>query len=299
MKKKIIIVIIVVLIVLLAICFIHGLKKVTSVELKDYSVLEDGNKIKLTTIVTDSVGYTRGIKIKNEENKMYISFYSTFGLLNSKLGARNEFEIDVGSKCEKIYFDRGNDDYKIVLKKDEYTNEWSMIEDYNKEPEGFDDIPKELEVEEAVNRGYFVIDGKNGNSTIYNKDILDRFIENTSINSKDRKPDKIRIVTYNYDGYPVIYELEYKTFDEKYVNEENKEVNKTGYILTKDASRNEIEPKSLEINDDIPGNIYGIVVEENREFDVAIIKLALYGQINQETEPYKEIEIARYLLTEK
>lgn len=85
---------------------------------------------------------------------------------------------------------------------------------------GLEDLPEEISVEQAVEYGYFVIDGEN--NKVYNKDVLDRFVENTEMDAINRVADKIRIATYNVDGYPTIYDLEYKIFDEKYKNKERK-----------------------------------------------------------------------------
>jgi len=95
-----------------------------------------------------------------------------------------------------------------------------------------DNLPKEISIEYAIKEGYFVIN--NVDNKIYNKDILDRFIKNTEFNAKTRIADKIEIVVYNIDGYPTIYEIEY---------------NKKGYILTTDATRNNIIPREITKND--------------------------------------------------
>lgn len=99
------------------------------------------------------------------------------------------------------------------------------------------DLPEEIPLEYAINEGYFVYDGSKDNSVVYNKDVLDRFIINTRAGATNRIADKIRIIVYNYDGFPCVYDLEYKVFKETYINEEQKEVHKSGYILTTDDTR--------------------------------------------------------------
>lgn len=161
------------------------------------------------------------------------------------------------------------------------------------------DLPEEIPIEYAVNEGYFVYDGSKDNSIVYNKDVLDRFIINTRAGATNRIADKIRIVVYNYDGYPTIYDLEYKVFDESYINEQQKEVCKSGYILTTDDTRNNIIPRDIFVNDDIPGQYYGIKIIEDEGVNAASISLCLYAEINYSDtnkEPYKDIEIANYLL---
>ena len=304
MKKRIAVILTLVIIIILIILIATGFKKRSDVVLTDYSVSEDGTKLTLKVAVSSSMGYTRSLKIKQGGDNKYITFYSTFGGFNSKLGAKDTFDIEVDSMCSEIYFYKGDGGYNLVLEKDKTTNKWKQPEKYNEEDEeliGFTDIPQNFEVEDAIERGYFVIDGRKDKNKIYNKDVLDSFIENTNINSKNRKPDKIRIVNYNYDGYPTIYEVEYKVLDKKYINKEQQEANETGYVLTVDASRNNIMPRSIVVNDDIPGEFYGITVDEDVGINAAIIKLSLYAIIDyvEEVEPYKDIEITRYLLDDK
>ena len=166
-------------------------------------------------------------------------------------------------------------------------------------------IISDLPVEKAVEDGCFVIT----ENKIYNKDKLDSFIENTGINSKNRIEDSIRIVVYNHNNEPIIYDLEYRIYDEKYTIG-NEEVNKTGYILRTDASRvnswdnsmkyqESIETHQININDDIPGEFYGINLIEDKDRNVAKITLSLYAiidYVSEETVPYEEIEIASYSL---
>ena len=77
-----------------------------------------------------------------------------------------------------------------------------------------------------------------------------------------------------------------------------KKVNKTGYILKTDATRNNIIPRDLSINDDIPGQYYGIEIIEDPGVNAVSISLILYSEIDYSLEEklYKNIEITRYLL---
>ena len=174
----------------------------------------------------------------------------------------------------------------FITKKDKIINEVTETTNLTEEIKGFSDVPQNFEIEKAIESDYFVIDGRENSDKIYNKDILDRFIENTSINSTNRKPDKIRIANYNYSGYPTIYEIEYK---------------ETGYILTIDASRNNIVPKSITTNNNIPSDIYSITIEEDPGINAAIIKFSVYSKIDnaEDLEQYKDIEITRFLLDDK
>ncbi|MBP3254955.1 MAG: DUF4362 domain-containing protein [Clostridia bacterium] len=173
-------------------------------------------------------------------------------------------------------------------------NNETIIEE---EVEKLEPIP----MEDCINNGYFVID--TANNKIYNKDVLDRFVENTGLNSKNRIADKIRIVNYNIDGAPTIYDLEYKIFDETYIGVEQKEVNKTGYILTTDTRHTTFENEninnrhSITIDDDIPGEFYGIILMEHSDINAISIELGLYAEINYvdvNAKIYDNIEITRY-----
>lgn len=129
-NKKILIAI--VLSIVLSIVLVIGLfllsssGKMAAISLNDYSLSEDGNAITLKVSVVSSIGYIRTIKEKQDGNKKYITFYSTYGL-NSRLGAHNEFLIDLKPSINEIYFYRGDDGYVLILQKNGETNEWQKV----------------------------------------------------------------------------------------------------------------------------------------------------------------------------
>ncbi len=125
MKKKILLTIaaIVVLMLLMSICM--GFRKRTDVVLFDYSVSEDGSAISLEIQVSFSRGYIRGVKDKGGGVKPhYLTFYSTFGGLNSSFGSINEIELELSRDNTEIYFNRPGGGYELILKKDIATDEW-------------------------------------------------------------------------------------------------------------------------------------------------------------------------------
>lgn len=129
MKKKIISVIckiITVIIALIALFLIStGFHKRTDVVLTEYSVSADGTKLTFKASVWSSIGYTRGYKDKGGGVKPhYLTFYSTFGGLNSSFGARNEFELDLAETDTEIYFNRPGGGYELVLQKNVEIGEW-------------------------------------------------------------------------------------------------------------------------------------------------------------------------------
>ncbi|MBQ2888552.1 MAG: hypothetical protein IJE29_06525 [Firmicutes bacterium] len=102
-----------------------GFVERTDVVLVDYSVSEDGTKLTFTTSIPTSMGYIRGFDDKGGGVKPhYLTFYSTFGGLNSSFGAKYEYELDLGENDTEIYFNRPNGGYALVLQKNIDTGEW-------------------------------------------------------------------------------------------------------------------------------------------------------------------------------
>lgn len=102
-----------------------GFTKRTDVILTDYSVSEDGAEIILKTSVASSAGYIRGFKNDGGGVKPhYLTFYATFGGLNSTFGAKNEFVLEVDEDDSEIYFNRTDGGYELVLQKDAQTGVW-------------------------------------------------------------------------------------------------------------------------------------------------------------------------------
>lgn len=105
-KKKIVIVTIIVIGVLVLSFFIGaGFRRRTDVVLTEYSVSEDGKKLNFNVGVMSSMGYIRGFKDGGGGVKPhYLTFFSTFGGLNSSFGAKSEFELDLDENDAEIYF---------------------------------------------------------------------------------------------------------------------------------------------------------------------------------------------------
>lgn len=125
MKKKIFLTIAVVVVLMLLMFICTGFRKRTDVVLFDYSVSEDGSTISLEIQVASSMGYIRGFKDKGGGVKPhYLTFYSTFGGLNSSFGSINEIELELSRDNTEIYFNRPGGGYELVLMKDIATDEW-------------------------------------------------------------------------------------------------------------------------------------------------------------------------------
>lgn len=130
MKKKTIIIsllVAMILIILIVTTYLigSGFMIRTDVVLLDYSVAEDGTMITLNTTISTSMGYTRGFKDNGGGVKPhYLTFYSTFGGINSTLDAKNEHILILDSYDSEIYFNRANGGYELVLQKNKETGEW-------------------------------------------------------------------------------------------------------------------------------------------------------------------------------
>lgn len=114
------------LVVLLGSYFIgSGFTQRTDVVLVDYSVSEDGTEITFTTAIPTSMGYTRGFENNGGGVKPhYLTFYRTFGGLNSSFGAKYEFNLELDKTDTEIWFNRADGGYELVLQKNTETEEW-------------------------------------------------------------------------------------------------------------------------------------------------------------------------------
>lgn len=227
-------------------------------------------------------------KIKNGNKPIFC-----FKKIEYQDGGTNEY-IGLGYKIIDFNTLLGYDEIKIgswFMKYGDFDNEIASYEKYI-EKEDYDKntieetiVKGDYPIKKALEDNCFIITI----DKVYNKDILDKFIENTKYDAKDRIEDKIRIVVYNYDNYPTITDLEYKIFD--------KNTNKSGYIMVKDSTRLYYETEANEnnriiANQDIPGEYYGITIKEDPGLYVASIILKLYKNENEKI--YEDIEIARY-----
>lgn len=125
MKKKIIMLISIIILLIASFLIGTGFRKRTDVILGDFAVSEDGSKITLHVGVASSMGYIRNFKDKGGGVKPhYLTFYSTFGGLNSSLGSKKTFTLELVPDDTEIYFNRAGGGYELVLVKNEETSEW-------------------------------------------------------------------------------------------------------------------------------------------------------------------------------
>ena len=89
MKKKIIIAIAMIVVLITSFLIGTGFMKNPNAVLGEYTVSEDGSEITLSVRVWTSMGYIRDFKDNGGGIKPhYLTFYSTFGGLNSSLGSK-------------------------------------------------------------------------------------------------------------------------------------------------------------------------------------------------------------------
>ena len=98
----------------------------TDVYLKNFEVSSDGKIMTLKVGVTSSTGYIRKMRRTSGSMNYYYTFYSTFGI-NSKIGAKDTFEIELDENVDEIYFYTGDKGYKVVLIKNYITGKWEKI----------------------------------------------------------------------------------------------------------------------------------------------------------------------------
>jgi hypothetical protein len=125
-NRKVILTIILMIILAASLILFSTGGKIAGIFLNDYSVSDDGNAMTLRVGVASSMGYVRTLKERQEENKKYITFYSTYGL-NSKLGSNNEFQIDLNPSINEIYFYRGEEGYVLILQKNDESKKWQLV----------------------------------------------------------------------------------------------------------------------------------------------------------------------------
>ena len=125
MKKRIIVLIAIIILLIASFLIGTGFQKRTDVILGDFAVSEDGSEITLHVGVASSMGYIRNFKDKGGGVKPhYLTFYSTFGGLNSSFGSKKAFTLELVPDDTEIYFNRADGGYELVLVKHEETGEW-------------------------------------------------------------------------------------------------------------------------------------------------------------------------------
>lgn len=200
MKKRIIAVI-VILAVLVALFFIGtGFQKRMDVVLVDYSVSEDGTEITLDVGIPTSSGYIRGFKDNGGGVKPhYLTFFSTFGGINSPIGAEHSFQLELTSDDTKIYFNRPEGGYELILVKDEETGQWLRPSGIGEENNTIFEATI-LEIRD----NYFLVEPVEGSQELNNADLITVPMKNIGTAPQPNVGDIIEIA-YNgeiAESYP-------------------------------------------------------------------------------------------------
>lgn len=155
-----------------------------------------------------------------------------------------------------------------------------------------ENLPKQYSLEQAIKDECFIITS----NKIYNKNRLDEFIQNTGVNTENRKEDTIRIVEYTREGDPIITEVSFKIKDETYILS-GKQVNKTTYILKRDNTRDRFaEEQKITVDEDIPGEFYTIALQEGcEETKLSLELIALIQYEDKNAKIYNSIDVCSYL----
>lgn len=124
-KKNIILMLIIVLVIIISALFLLTGKARSDVYLKDFQLSNNGTKMTLNVGVYSSSGYVRKMKRTSGSMDYYFTFYSTFGL-NSSIGSKNKFIIDIDNNVSSIYFYAGDNGYRKVLEKSN-SGEWIQV----------------------------------------------------------------------------------------------------------------------------------------------------------------------------
>ena len=220
-KKKILTICIVVIAIILVGLFLALGGKRTDVFLKDFELSQDGKTMTLKVGVSSSAGYIRKMKQTSGSMNYYFTFYSTFGI-NSKLGAKDTFEIELDNNVDEIYFYTGGKGYKKVLEK---TNDGDWVK-FKDNYIGYE-LVKVLKKNEYASteilvkfdnvlygKSYAIIDYAGGTEKI---GVIDKLIDNEyvpKLNNETNTEELLNAEVYNKtdDSIVLLYNNEYVLF---------------------------------------------------------------------------------------
>ena len=138
-----------------------------------------------------------------------------------------------------------------------------------------EELPYNYTIEQAIKDGCFTVTFY----SVYNKEYLDNFIENTKHDAQNRVASSIRIATTTIEGDLILYDLSYD--GEKYTL-------KSDYTRDKYMAE---EERKVVINDDIPGEFYTVnLIETDGAVELMLLLVAQpsqeYNIINENNDVY-------------
>lgn len=200
-KKFIIVFLIVIILIVLGLFLVTGRAR-TDVYLKNFEISADGKTMTLKVGVSSSAGYVRKMKRTSGSTNGYYTFYSTYGI-NSKIGAKDTFEIELDEDTDEIYFYTGNKQYKLVLTKNKALQEWYDIS-YADDGKIKIDLPSQENVLKigintyALDNNYFEYSDKESIEKIYNTFAkLETIIPSTTYNPEN--PSEMYAIFFDTD----------------------------------------------------------------------------------------------------
>lgn len=208
MRRKILVGIGILIIILIGSFILLTGRARTDVVLSGYDLSADSKTITLKVGVSSSAGYIRKMKKTSGSMNYYLTFYSTFGI-NSKLGAKDTFDIEIDENVDEIYFYTGNKGYKLVLIKDSVTQEWKKINYSSNDTFKLNLLDREdilkLGIDTyALNDNYFEFNDKNIIDKIYN--IFDGLeTKKVSKTYNPENPDELYKVKFICDPMKLLY----------------------------------------------------------------------------------------------
>ena len=242
---------------------------------------EYNNYVSDTKVIVNGYDNVPSITITGEDALIIKQILNEFtynselcnGTYSYKITIDDEEDYMVKRDCLAI--EKGNKQTEIT--KIDLESIENIIENNIEEKKQLEEIPQDYPINQAIKDGCVVI----SNDVVFNKSKLDSFIDNTTVDNKDRKSDFIRFVQYTIEGDAIITDLEYKV--------------EVGYILTTDNTRDAFGADTKVItNSDIPAEFYTIdLVEDKDFFDIVLL---LTGEIDYESnkKEYKPISVISY-----
>jgi len=221
-NKKLIIVCIVVVAIIAIGLFLSTGRARTDVYLKDFEVSADGKTLTLKVGVSSSAGYIRKMKRTSGGTNGYYTFYATYGI-NSKLGAKDTFEIELDENMDEIYFYTGDKGYRKVLEKN---IEWNNI-NYADTGKIKINLPNQSDIIKvgintyALDNNYFEYNDKETITKIYDTFVgLESTIPSTTFNPEN--PNEMYAILFdtNDDEERVEYYIDIYKKENKYYVEQ-------------------------------------------------------------------------------
>lgn len=107
--KKILIILIIIICLIVIFSFVSSPlsgNKMENIIITECRLSENQKNLSIKTMVYSSIGYVKTYKIKQDVDKLYITFYSTFGF-NNPNGAKDNFDIDITDINFLYYYSEG------------------------------------------------------------------------------------------------------------------------------------------------------------------------------------------------